>query len=285
MSQSSQVTLIDPTVIDDTALIRDRTTLDPEALESLQISLLAEGLRQPVEVWALREPTQTRQYGLISGLRRLTAFRNLAGINPSFDTIPAFMRSPADLPAAMAAMVTENEIRTQITPWEKGALIVSATKAQIFPTIDTAIAALFPAVSRQTRNRLRNYADVVDELGDALATPHLLTGQQIDRLAAALRGGLTALIHHILLEKRVKALPEQWAALLPTLNEALSPETDASGKTPGRPRRMMRLHQGLIIRREKIPHGWALRFTGPEARRGGMVDDVMDQIEYWYGRE
>ena len=49
--------------------------------------------------------------------------------------------------------------------------------------------------------------------------------------------------------------------------------------TPGRPRRLLHLRQGLTIRREWTRTGWCLRFTGPEARKGGLMDDVIDEIE------
>ena len=45
---------------------------------------------------------------------------------------------------------------------------------------------------------------------------------------------------------------------------------------------MLALKQGLIIRREESPTGYLLRFSGPEARRKGLMDDVMDQIERWF---
>lgn len=41
----------------------------------------------------------------------------------------------------------------------------------------------------------------------------------------ALRGGLTPLIQHSLTENRRKSLPSQWAALIPTLTEAVPAET------------------------------------------------------------
>ena len=42
---------------------------------------------------------------------------------------------------------------------------------------------------------------------------------------------------------------------------------------------MLSLPQGLVIRREMTPGGYILRFTGPEARRKGLMDDVMDMVE------
>ena len=58
-------------------------------------------------------------------------------------------------------------------------------------------------------------------------------------------------------------------------------EFPASPTTSARPRRMLELPQGLIIRRELTPGGYVLRFTGPEAKKGGLMDDVFDLVERW----
>lgn len=93
------------------------------------------------------------------------------------------------------------------------------------------------------------------------------------------------LIHQILLETRGRNLETQWSALLPTLIEAEKGEEDipAIATSPARPRRMISLKQGLVIRREETPTGYALRFSGPEAKNGGLMEDVMDQVERWFG--
>lgn len=266
------------TAIDDSALPRDRTTLDPAALQSLTASIAAEGLRHPIEVFELAHPQGQRLYGLISGLRRLTAHRQLAALNPAFATIPAVIRTPADLPAAMAAMVTENEIREPVSPWEKAALILTATEQGLFPTPDAAILALFPHSPRQTRARLRAAIEVLSALDGLFTTPHRLSAARIDALAAALRLGFEDALTEALLPLRGQALDTQWQAIAPLLAESRSPR-GAPGLTPGRPRRTLTLRQGLTIRREMTRTGWLLRFSGPEARSGGLIDDVLDEVE------
>jgi ParB family transcriptional regulator, chromosome partitioning protein len=124
---------------------------------------------------------------------------------------------------------------------------------------------------------------VAEELEGCLATPEALTSSQIERLAAALRGNLTPLIHQVLSEHPHASLQTQWAALIPTLSEALAPETEAAPGTPTRPRRVLHLKQGLTIRRERSRGGWSLHFTGPEARSGALIDDVLDKVEEWFG--
>src|SRR5690606_15828189 len=101
------------------ALVRDRTHLDPEALEELTGSIRADGLRLPVEVFVLDALKDGRTHGLISGFRRLAAVRALAAEEVAgFETVAALVRAPKDMAAAMLAMVEENEVREDVTPWE-----------------------------------------------------------------------------------------------------------------------------------------------------------------------
>ena len=74
--------------------------------------------------------------------------------------------------------------------------------------------------------------------------------------------------------------------LLPVLSEALAdPAETTTASHPGRPRRILQLKQGLTIRRERSGDSWILRFSGPEARKGGLIDDVLDQVERWFQPE
>ncbi len=91
----------------------------------------------------------------------------------------------------MAQMIAENEIRENLTPWERGLTLATCVAQNPFATIDAAIAALHPTATKQKRTRLRTLALVAEELEDAFTTPELLSQNQIERLAAALRGGLT----------------------------------------------------------------------------------------------
>jgi ParB family transcriptional regulator, chromosome partitioning protein len=286
------LTLIPPDDIDADALLRDRTRIDPGELAELTHSIFVSGLRSPIEVWRLPGAETPPRYGLIAGLRRLTAFRALQDWpRPErFATIPAFVVPAPDLPAAMAAMVTENEVRSPITPWEKGLLIDAAVRADLFPTTEAAVDALYPAASRQKRSRLRMHALVVSHCDGLFTTPERLSQSQMDRLATALRGNLADVVDHVLTLHRGDSLQTQWQALLPVLAEALDPDPDgdtAPAPASGRPRRLLRLTggRGLTLRRERTRTGWALHFTGPEARKSGLMDDVMDKVEFWFGQQ
>jgi hypothetical protein len=80
-------------------------------------------------------------------MRRLSAFKRIHAANPEA-RIPAFLRHPADIPDAMARMVAENEIRSDISPWEKGRLVVQAVDEEIFDTLDAAVNGLYPTLDR-----------------------------------------------------------------------------------------------------------------------------------------
>jgi ParB family transcriptional regulator, chromosome partitioning protein len=259
------------------ALLRDRTALDPQALQLLQHSIATEGLRTPIEVWQLSTPREQHKYGLISGLRRLTACRALG-----HTTIPAFLRAPQTIAQALAQMVTENEIREPVTPWEKATLILNAIHEGHFDTPDTAIAALFPALPRTTRTRIRNHVSVVEGLGPLLTDPTSLTTRQLDTLAAAIQSGhedlLTATLHPVI----GQGAETQWSTLRPVLQDVLREPTNP---TTRRPRRLLKLRQGLTITREPTPSGWILRFSGLQAKSPGLADDVMTKVEEWFGGE
>ena len=289
--------------IDAAALPRDRTALDPEALAELRASILAAGLRQPIEVFeaepAPGDAPGCAPYGLISGLRRLTVFRELSGNgsgDPRFATIPAFVRAPRDAAEAMADMIAENEIRAALTPWERGRIAVEARDAGFFPTLDAAVAGLYPALDRFRRARIRGVATVVEALGDdLLADPRALSQNQLGRLEAAIRQGFGPLIEGALTQSRETTPDGQWRVLAPIVEEAeedlRAARTDPDGRLdpragyrPGRPRRMIRPRLGLYIRRERTAEGWNLRFTGPDAT-GPLMDEIMDYVEQTFGRE
>jgi ParB family chromosome partitioning protein len=264
--------------IDSHALPRDRDSLDAAELSELTLSIAAHGLRMPIEVFPGTGP---QPYGLLSGFRRLHAHRELA-----LATIPAFIRQPADIPTALAAMIEENEIRADITPWERARIVLTAIEHGHFDTIDQALPRLYPTYDRFRRARLRAVAEVVAYFGDdTLSEPRSLSQSQLTRLAFALRAGMAAVIDAALSQSSDRSPATQWRLLLPIIEEA---EHDARHTPPrykkGRPRRVTRPRPSLTIRREKGKDGWSLRFTGPEAT-GPLMEDIMDYVEDMFGRK
>ena len=266
---------IPPHLIDAEALPRDRTHLDASALTELRLSIATHGLRTPVEVYA----TDTG-YALISGLRRLTATRALHTLtqNPIYATIAATILTPATTAQALTLMVEENDIRADLSPWEKGRIAVASRNEGHFPTIDAAIAALYPNADKMRRSRLRALAMLVEELDGTLTNPETLSQRQALRLAAALRAGFEAVIRTALEESHTRTPESDWTLLQPILDEAEQSLKDPTPYRPGRPRRVVRLRAGLTVRRELAPEGWVLRFTGPEAT-GMLMETVLDEVE------
>jgi len=269
------------TEIDPAALLRDRSALDDDAIHQLQHSIATQGLRMPVEVWQLSTPrpnaeSSPHRYGLISGLRRLTAARALG-----HPTIPAFLRAPQSIAQALAAMVTENEVREPVSPYEKATLILNTVEEGHFDTPDAAVACLFPSLPRTSRSRIRNHVSVVEALGPLLAAPEHLSSRQLDTLAAAVTAGHEDLLTATLQPVAGAGAQTQWSTLRPVL---LDIQREPTTPTARHPRRLLKLRQGLTITREPTPTGWILRFTGPQAKSPGLVDDVLDKVEEWFGQ-
>ncbi|WP_127106138.1 ParB/RepB/Spo0J family partition protein [Pararhodobacter zhoushanensis] len=270
------------------ALLRDRLTCDPEALAALQASIASEGLRQPVEVFPITGDTP---WGLLAGHRRLQCLDALNRLTPgSWDTIPCVIRKPADIPQAMALMVSENEMRAQISPWEKGALLCEAVEFGLFDSIEAATDALYPTLTRQARSRLRGFGRVVEVLGDLMTHPHTLSSARMDRLAVAIRAGLGEIMVEALHPVGRASADRQWRALLPAISEAilLPDDPDAAptsriSRTP-RPRRLLRLNRGITLRREWTVSGWTIRIDARHADHPGIVDDILDLVEEWFER-
>jgi ParB family chromosome partitioning protein len=107
--------------IDTGALSRDRTGLDAEPLAELERSIDFSGLRQPIEIFPRSEPRGEAIYGLLSGYRRVLAFRALHERTGQdrFAAIPAFVRERTGLAEALIAMVEENEVRAGLSPFER----------------------------------------------------------------------------------------------------------------------------------------------------------------------
>ncbi len=262
--------------IDPLAIPRDRSILDTAAMTELRASIARSGLRQPVEVFA----TQTG-YGLISGYRRLQATRELhqATGQAKYAEIDAILRSPQDQKAALASMVEENDIRADLSPWERAAIATAAHQTGIFETLDAALIGLYPHAHRQKRAKLRAIAEVVEALGDSLTDPEDYSETRLLRLSAVLRMGWFELLSAALTQGAGDA-QSQWVRLQPLLSEAETLHAQGKLTNPNRPKRLVRPKPGLTVRREKNDYGYTLHITGPAARTG-IVQDAIEQLELW----
>lgn len=266
------------------ALTRDRIANDPVAMEELQNSILANGLRMPIEVFELEPGNGNLPYALVSGFRRLSAFRELSATlgQAKFSEIPAIIRYPESITSAYTAMVEENAVRSEISAYERGRIAVIAVEKGLFDSLDAAIAGLYPTSNPVKRSRIRSLAELTEELDGSLTAPELLSQRQALRIVAALRANFGDVIRTALSQTKDRAPELQWQILLPILLEAEHEHRNPPPvQRPGYPKRVIRPHPGVTTRREMTRNGWILHITGHEAR-GMMINTVMETIEMMY---
>ncbi|SDE79903.1 ParB/RepB/Spo0J family partition protein [Limimaricola pyoseonensis] len=215
-------------------LTRDRAEADAEAMEELIASIRANGQRLPVEVVALEDG----QYGLISGWRRVRALSLLAAEAGRPAEARAIVRPPVEAGAAYAAMVEENEVRAQLTPYERGRIAAVAAHLGAFESMEAAVDEIFAAASKAKRSKIRGFALVHYELGDVLGFGRELSEVAGMKLAGALRGGFAAKLRAALEHRSAGSAAEEWALLAPVLAEAeAAPAPKAAVARGGRPKR------------------------------------------------
>ena len=155
-------------IVDD-HLERDRLlgAIDADEMASLVDSIRDRGQQTAIEVTALPDG----RYGLISGLRRLTALREIAEI----DTVLALVRHPNDAADAYQAMVEENEIRTGLSFYERGRIVMRAVDSGVFRADKVALHHLFKSVPRAKRSKINSFVTVARALDGRLRFPTALT--------------------------------------------------------------------------------------------------------------
>lgn len=254
-------------------LVRDRMVMEPVELDELKTSIRASGMRLPVEVIAL----EGGRYGLISGLRRITVLRQLHAEDPGrWPTVRALIRPGAEAGDTYASMVEENEQRAQLTPYERGRIVVVATAQGAFGSVEAAVEAIFAAASKAKRSKIRSFALVHEELGDLLAFPTALSERNGLRLAGALRQGLSPMLRDALSATEPAGAEAEWAAVEPVVRQAegVGRPAERGGRPKVRPDpEGEHLAESLIL--ERIPHGdgFSLRFRG-----AGADPALMDRL-------
>lgn len=268
------------------ALTRDRMNLDGPEMEELINSIARTGLRLPIEVFATANPDAAGKYALISGFRRLAAYRHLNTMTggEKYTTIPCFIRDPGSIAETLVAMVEENEIRVGLSQYERGRAAAIAVQDGVFNSVDEAVATLFQNASKAKRSKIRSFALVHEELGDMLRFATQLNERQCLRLATALRGGQAGQIRDALEAQEVRGPEEEWAVMLPSIEAAEGTAPDPA--RGGRPKAQkpaiggaVALANGISMQKISGPNGYAIRLQG-RAVDSDLVDQVMDQIRY-----
>lgn len=232
-ARGQAVHLIDLASIEAEYLRRDRLTEDPEAMEELIASIKSHGLRTPIEV------VQTEEgFGLVSGQRRFKAFLALSASDSAFVSIPAFLRDHTSSESAYVSMVEENEVRANLTHYERGRIAVLAAQQGVFDTTQAAVDTLFQSASKAKRSKIRSFALVHEALGDLLQYPTDMSEKVGLRVAQALKQGLQPQLRAELGRARSASLSEEVQLLE---NACKSPALQPSPSKGGRPREVEHL--------------------------------------------
>jgi ParB family transcriptional regulator, chromosome partitioning protein len=277
------------------SLARDRMHVDPDEMEELKASIRAHGLRLPIEVFVEPESVDPtgQGYGLISGWRRLMAVRDLMVETRGADytTIKAIVRPHGAVAEAYVAMVEENEIRSDLSQYERGRIAVMAAGQGAFGSVEEAVNALFHAGSKAKRSKIRAFAELHEELGDLLSFAHDLSERQGLRIVAAIRSGMAAELRQALAADQLtgggRDAPREWALMEPIVIKAEA--LDKPEKAPGRPRTKpprpakygdgsVRLANGITLLRDTDSRGHYIRLEGAVVN-DDLIEVVMDELQ------
>ncbi|MCL6285262.1 ParB N-terminal domain-containing protein [Ruegeria sp. 2012CJ41-6] len=176
-SEGRMIELLPLEVIDERHLVRDRLVQDEEEMKALTDSLRARGQQMPIEVVLLPEPLGGRTHGLISGWRRLTALRRLyrETSDPKFATVRAMVIRPESAQASYVAMVEENEIRVNLSHYERARIAVRAMKEGVYPNQRLALQGLYANAARSKRSKIGTFITLVDAFDDSLYFPSAIS--------------------------------------------------------------------------------------------------------------
>ena len=262
---------IDLARIEEGWIARDRAALEPEAMEELKGSIRASGLRLPLEVCAIGDG----RYGLLSGYRRLMALRALAAEGGA-SAAPCLVTPASSLGTRYARMVEENEIRADLSPYERGRVAVVAAGQGAYEGIEAAVNALFAQASKAKRSKIRAFALVHEELGDLMRHGPALPERSGLALAAAIRGGFAAKLRAALEAAEESGASEtaagEWRALAGALADA-----DGAKGAGGRPSAPVRdLGHGVSAKAGK----GRLELTGLTQTQS---EALMERISDWLG--
>lgn len=283
--------------IQDHALVRDRAIVDRDELAALRASIMKNGLRLPIEVFPLETPEGPHLYGLISGYRRLVAMREIyQGTElEDYRMIKAIIRIPETHVETVEAMVEENEVRAELSQFERGRIAVLAAQAGTYGNVEEAVDGLFPFASRAKRSKIRSFSLIFQELGDLLNFPDQLSERQGLRLSAALREGAEGRIRQSLGMADPQDSEAEWAVLLPIIEAFETSDRDrARGgrpaptrKKPGpKQRHALETSCGVTIEWEPMRGGYAVKLKGAlDAREMQDLAEVLkERLLYLRGK-
>lgn len=204
------------TVITTDYLVRDRAYIDEDEMSALMDSLRDRGQQTPIEVVELGDGG----FGLISGWRRVEALQRLHDEGAETDTVQALLRDPADASAAYVSMVEENEIRADLSFYERARIVVKTVEQGVFDSEKIALKSLFKSSPRARRSKIGSFIPVVRALDGMLRFPHGLSEKNGLALSKALGADpeIKGEIAGKLMSRQAENSIEEWAAIERALN-------------------------------------------------------------------
>jgi ParB family chromosome partitioning protein len=249
-----------------THLQRDRMHMDPEEMASLETSIRNRGQQMPIEVVAL----PNGQYGLISGARRLAALTALhAETGDRFGSIQALLRPFKDAPEAYLAMVEENEIRADLSFYERGRLAHEAARLGVFDSAATAVKVLFQHAPAPKRSKILSFVALHQALGDALRFPEAIPEKLGLALVKALQGNPDRIQQ--LRDRLTATPPESVLQERAVLEAGLRPET-----TPEAPSEAMETQENITAGVQVKARPGRVVLTGQ-----GVTEDFLRELTDW----
>lgn len=214
--------------VEATHLQRDRMHMDPDDMASLKASIRDRGQQMPIEVVAL----SSGQYGLVSGARRLAALTALLTETGDrrFAAVKALLRPFEAAPEAYLAMVEENEIRADLSFYERGRLAHEAARLGVFDSPAAAVRMLFQHAAAPKRSKILSFVALHEALGDALRFPEAIPEKLGLALVKALQGDPD--LAGRLRSRLTAAAPDSASLERHVLESALRPDS-AAKSAPG----------------------------------------------------
>lgn len=213
-------------------LVRDRMVQDEDEMAALMASLEARGQQTPIEVVRLPDPRGGKTHGLISGWRRLTALNRLYDRTQDarFAMVRARVVAPDSAQAAYVAMVEENEIRVNLSHYERARIALRAVQEGVYESRREALLSLYGAAPRAKRSKIGSFMTLVERLDPVLKFPTAIPEKLGLALSRALSEETELAVR--LCERLRLAEPASAEEELRLLAEAVEPAAPAPAPAP-----------------------------------------------------
>ncbi len=277
--------------IDPDHLVRDRLVQDETEMQALMDSLRTRGQQTPIEVVELpNAKSGTPRYGLISGWRRWTALGRLARDDGGLgmDQILARIVTPDSAQDAYVAMIEENEIRANLSFYERARITMQAVHAGIYPTTRAALQGLFGAAPRARRSKIGSFTTLVEELHQDLRFPTAISEKLGLSLVKALQENHRFKQQLVLRlrQAEITSAEQENAILTASLagwrrKESNTPEAEPATKVVPQPQAMGLDGPDAIRRRRAVKSRFDAENNRIELTGAGVDLEFLRSLENW----